>query len=313
MANTHSPFVVFNPASGRGSGAKRRGAYLELLQARFPGLKHATTTRPGEESSLAAQALEDDEVDLIIAVGGDGTWSNVADRILASARSDVAFGMLAAGTGNDFGRNFGLEQKSLEGAVQSLAESGERRVDVGRVTSPGVHVASGARAEFRHFLNVVGCGFDVAVIKAAAGARFLRGEMLYKVTALQQLFRFPGFSFDLESSEPTVSGEHLMLTISNGPFFGGSFPIAPAAELDDGLLDACAIGDTTAFGRMRLFGLAEKGRHVEHERVSTRQAAAFTVRFSEPPAIEIDGDLWQSEGPEVTVEVVPNALVVVGT
>jgi diacylglycerol kinase (ATP) len=312
MSEPRRPFVIFNPASGRGNGAKRQGPYLESLQRSFPGLKHAATTRPGEESTLAAHALGDGDVNLLVAVGGDGTWGNVADSILKSGRDDVAFGMLPAGTGNDFGRNFGLAEMPLEEAVSALASGRETAVDVGHMTNAAVHVASGERVESRHFLNLIGCGFDVAVIKAAAGARFLRGEILYKVTALQQLFRFPGFRFELESEQPTVSGSHLMLTISNGPIFGGGITIAPAAELNDGLLDACAIGDASALGRLKLFNLAETGRHVEHPRVSTRQSSHYTVRFSAPPTVEIDGDLWQAETSELTVEVVPRGLLVVG-
>jgi len=312
MGARRHPYVIFNPASGRGDGAKRQGRYLELLKDAFPDLTHGVTTQPGGEIELAERALADPSVDLIVAVGGDGTWGNVADRILHSDRDDMRFGILAAGTGNDFGRNFGLEKLSLEDAVARLAEGRERTVDVGHVKTPGVHMASGLELPSRYFLNLVGCGFDVAVIEEAATARFLRGEVLYKVTALQQLFRFPGFDFELEGGETPVTGSHLMLTISNGPFFGGSFPIAPAAEIDDGLLDACAIGDASPLGRMKLFGLAEKGRHVEHERVSTRRSEAFTVRFPEAPRLEIDGDLWQAKDAEVTVEVVPGALTLVG-
>ena len=78
----------------------------------------------------------------------------------------------------------------------------------------------------------MGLGFDIAVIDAARDARFLRGELLYKVTALQQLFRFPGFDFALTSGSGTHrEGHHLMLTVSNGRFFGGGFPIAPGATI----------------------------------------------------------------------------------
>ena len=54
----------------------------------------------------------------------------------------------------------------------------------------------------RFFLNVVGFGFDVAVVDAAKGARFLRGELLYKTAAFQQLFRFRGFPVSLTESSP---------------------------------------------------------------------------------------------------------------
>ena len=114
-------FVVFNPASGRGRGAGRMDRYLSLLETHLPGFHHGITTLPGEESVLAEQALQDG-FELIVAVGGDGTWGSVADRIIASGRDDVALGILAAGTGNDFGRNFGLSTRTPEDAVRTLAE-----------------------------------------------------------------------------------------------------------------------------------------------------------------------------------------------
>lgn len=289
-------------------------ALLDLLRKHLPRCEHAVTKEPGEESILADQALADGGFDLIVAVGGDGTWSNVADRLVASGAENVAFGLLAAGTGNDFGRNFGLSDRSPESAVRTLAEGRVMRVDVGRVVTRGTPV--GARAdvlgptEGRHFLNLVGFGFDVAVIEAAARARFLRGAPLYKVTALKNLFSFPGVDLELTSDEPTVAGEQLMLTISNGPFFGGAFPIAPAAELADGLLDACVIGNAPPFTRMRLFQMAEKGNHVLSPYVHTRRSGGFHVSFSEPPKYEVDGEVWQADEANVVVTVVPRALAV---
>lgn len=304
-------FVISNPASGRGRGARQQGLYLDLLARYLPGFQHAATSRAGEESLLADQAIADG-FDLIVAVGGDGTWSNVADRVVGSDKDNVVLGILAAGTGNDFGRNFGLSTRSPEDAVRSLASGRVASLDVGRVVTRGSPLGEegsvlGASAG-RHFLNLIGFGFDVAVIEGTAGARFLRGEALYKITALQNLFSFRGLSFELISDEPTVDGDHLMLTISNGPFFGGSFLIAPAAELNDGLLDACAIGNASPFTRMRLFKSAAKGQHVLSPMVHTRRSGRFSVRFQEPPKYELDGNVWQAEDTEVVVEVVPGAL-----
>jgi diacylglycerol kinase (ATP) len=164
----------------------------------------------------------------------------------------------------------------------------------------------------RRFLNLVGFGFDVAVIDAARHARFLRGELLYKVTALQQLFRFPGFDVEVEERDGSLhGGRQLMLTVSNGCYFGGGFPIAPGASVDDGLLHACMIGDARPFERFRLFNLAETGRHVGSPRVELVGSASFSVRAAAPLRFEIDGDVYRSEGDEVRVEVTPGALEVV--
>ncbi|MCH8813101.1 MAG: diacylglycerol kinase family lipid kinase [Gemmatimonadetes bacterium] len=312
--NDRRAFVIFNPASGRGRGARKMARYLSLLEKHMPGCKHATTTRAGEESVLADQAISEG-FNLIVAVGGDGTWSNVADQIVASGKDNIALGLLASGTGNDFGRNFGVSMGNPEGSVRTLADGVVRSFDVGRVVSSGTPLGAQtgphATSKGRYFLNLVGFGFDVAVIEDTAGARFLRGELLYKVTALKNLFSFPGVPLLLEGDGPPVEGEQLMLTISNAPFFGGGFLIAPEARLDDGLLDACSIGNTPAFTRWRLFNAAPKGRHVHSHHVQMRQSARFSVRFSAPPKYEVDGELWQAEGPEVIVEAVPRALQVV--
>ena len=308
-------FVIFNPASGQGRGARYMNRLLGLLGQHLPGFEHAVTQGPGGESVLTEEALADGRFDLIVAVGGDGTWSNVADRLVASGRDDVAFGLLAAGTGNDFGRNFGLLERGPDEAVRTLAEGRITIVDVGRVVTRGTPMGTAGSVvgagEGRHFLNLVGFGFDVAVIEDAAGARMLRGAMLYKVTALKNLFSFPGVDLELTSDEPTVEGKQLMLTISNGPFFGGAFPIAPAAELNDGLLDACAIGDAPPLKRARLFHMAEKGEHVLSPFVHTRRSGRFTVSFAEPPKYEVDGEVWRADETEVVVVVVPRALRIV--
>ena len=307
-------FVIFNPASGRGRGARRINRFLSLLEKHMPGFTHAGTSRAGEESLLTDQAIAEG-FNLIVAVGGDGTWSNVADRIVASGTENVTLGLLASGTGNDFGRNFSVSMRNPGIAVQNLARGVVRRVDVGRVITSATPLRAQASppgtSKGRNFLNLVGFGFDVAVIEDTAGARFLRGELLYKVTALKNLFSYSGVPLVLEGDGPTVDGEQLMLTISNAPFFGGGFLIAPGAQLDDGLLDACAIGNTPAFTRWRLFNAAPKGRHVCSSHVQMRQSARFSVRFSTPPTYEVDGELWQAEGAEVIVEAVPRALQVV--
>lgn len=311
LSHDRRVFVIFNPASGRGRGARRIALYRRLIEDQIPHAEFGTTTRPGQEAELAERALAAG-ADLVVAAGGDGTWSHVADRVVAAGRNDVAFGMLPNGTGNDFGRNLGFDPADAEEAVRVLARGVTRRVDVGRVDTPSAAEHTPDRMEARHFLNLVGFGFDVAVIDAAAGARFLKGELLYKVTALQQLFRFPGSDLALEgSSGQRREGRHLMLTVSNGRYFGGGFPIAPGARVDDGRLHACRISDAPPFSRLRLFNLAEKGRHVDSHRVEILDETGFRLTFPEPPRFEVDGDVRRASSATLEVRVIPKALQVV--
>jgi diacylglycerol kinase (ATP) len=308
-----SVFVIFNPASGRGRGRRRIPQYQQLLKSTLPESRHALTTRAGEESALVERAIGEG-FRTIVAVGGDGTWSHVADQILRSAHPGVRFGILPSGTGNDFGRSLGVDQTSPEAAVRVLEQGISRRVDVGRVNTEAKHVdlPGAVPATGRHFLNLVGFGFDIAVIDAARRARFLKGELLYKITALQQLFRFPGFDVEVDGEGGVhLAGRHLMLTISNGRYFGGGFPIAPKATIRDGRLHACFIKDASPLERYAMFNLAEKGEHATSPRVRIVAGHRFRARFQGAPRFEVDGDVYQATLPEVEVEVLPGALEVV--
>lgn len=303
--------MIFNPASGRGAGRRRIVVYEKLLAEALPEVSFVATTRPSEERDLAERGLEEG-YNVIVAVGGDGTWSNVADRLVASGRKDVALGILPNGTGNDFGRSLGFRPARAEEAVRVLAEGHTETVDVGLLETPTASEHAPARHEPRHFLNLVGLGFDIAVIDAAAGARFLRGELLYKVTALQQLFRYPGFRFALRSGGGDArDGHHLMLTVSNGRFFGGGFPIAPNATVTDGLLHACQIRDAPPLSRLRIFNLAERGRHTTSDRVELLSDASFELDLDAPPRLEVDGDVRRAGEARLRMRVLPGALHVV--
>jgi diacylglycerol kinase (ATP) len=267
------------------------------------------SSRAGEEASLAEAALGEG-YDTIVACGGDGTWSAVADRLLSLNAPDVTFGILPGGTGNDFGRNLGVPGDDPEKAVRVLAEGRAVRVDAGRIRGGSRHEEREVEArDERFFLNVVGFGFDVAVVDEAKGARFLRGELLYKTAAIKQLFRFPGFDVTLEDGAGyRKSSRTLMLTITNAEFFGGGFPIAPGASLQDGALHACHVADAKPLRRALLFDRAGKGRHEASPEVETRVGSRFHLTFPGPFRFEADGDIYAASGGEISVEVKPAAL-----
>jgi YegS/Rv2252/BmrU family lipid kinase len=305
-------FAIFNPASDGGRCGKRIPAILGLLKEQVPDLGHAVSERSGEEGRIAEQAIRDG-YDTIVAIGGDGTLSTVADRVLATRPDRVRFGMLPSGTGNDFARNVGLPKDNLAEAVHTLTEGRTERVDVGRIKGAAVHERRGGPPETgRHFLNIVGFGFDIAVVDAAKKARFLRGALLYKVTALQQLFRFQGLPVILTDTEEYLrSQQGLMLIVSNGPYFGGGFPITPGASVQDGKLHSCLIGDANPLQRLVLFDRAGKGRHEGLPGVDVHTARAFALTFPTPVRFEVDGDVYAAVDDTVDVEVVPKALQVV--
>lgn len=297
MSRDRSTFVLFNPAAGRGRGARRRDVFQALLERHLPDHDQATSEYAGHEIELVDAALQAG-YQTIVAVGGDGTWSVAADRVIRSGRDDVALGLLPAGTGCDFGKSLGIIYGRLESAVRGIAQRRTQRIDVGRV-------------EGRHFLNVVGFGFDIAVIDDAEGFPILKGDVLYQFCALRQLFRFGGIPLELsDGTGPPLVRDALMLVVANANFFGGSFHIAPKASLQDGRLDAVCIGNGGPLARARLFQLVGKGRHEGHPKVDVHQAEAFEVTFSGSVRYEVDGEVLSSQDRRLRIESVPRALTV---
>ena len=289
-----STFVLLNPAAGRGRGARRWDAFASLLREHLGDWDHAVSERAGHEVELMDRALERGYRN-IVAVGGDGTWSVAADRIVRSERRDVTLGLLPAGTGCDFGKSLGIRWDDLGRVVKGIAAGRRRRIDVGR-------------CEGRHFLNVVGFGFDIAVIDDAAGVPILKGDLLYRFSALRQLFSFPGLPLRLTGRGGPRERDALMLVVANANYFGGSFHIAPRASLDDGRLDAVCIPNVGPFGRARLFAAVGKGEHEKHGGVEIEQSASFEVSFDRPVRYEVDGEVYGSSGPLLRIESVPAAL-----
>lgn len=286
--------LLYNPASGRGRG-ERAIAATRAAFARCGFTDVRGTTHAGDEARLMRDAIADG-VETIVVAGGDGTWSKCAVP-LARAGAPARMALLAAGTGNDFAKNLGIDPRDPRALAERLADGGvrERRVDMGRVDDAW-------------FLNVAGFGFDVAVLHASLKHRRLRGAAVYVVSALQELFRFPGMAVGIDGAP---AHEHLLAVFSNGSHFGGTFHIAPGARIDDGMIDAILVRDVANLARLPLLASAIRGTHVQGPHATQRRTPRITLRFAEAPWFEADGELCRAAGATVEVASVPGALRVV--
>lgn len=298
-----NPFVVLNPAAGRGRRSRRTELYLSLLRSGLGEFEHARTRGPGDEAELVDRAL-DEGADLIVAIGGDGTWSNVADRIAAFPGPEVPLGLLPAGTGNDFARGLGISARDPEAAVACIVRGRSRPIDMGRGTFRG---GNGART--RSFLLVAGFGLDTAVLLDMRRARFVPGALAYRLAALRQIFTFGSVTLDFSSdSGHEGRGEFLMLALCNGASIGGSFQVAPSARLDDGALDACAVKNGGMGKRISVFRKAMKGTHGASPLVDLFRCGRLSVDFDRPTPYQIDGELQEGKIEEARLEVIPGGI-----
>lgn len=284
-------FVVFNPRSGKGRGAR---LVAPVLQALGRDVAHGITATAGDEGRLTTDALGRG-FRRIVAVGGDGTWSNVGNAIIRSGL-DAALGLVPAGTGCDLAKSLGVPARDLDGCARIARDGHSRRIDVGRI-------------EDRYFLNVAGFGFDIAVIEDSWAVRYLTGDLLYLYCALSQLHRYPGFAFSMGmDGEAPAPREMLMLVVANARIFGGGFKVAPAADLADGLLDVVTFANMPLVRRLAIMGRLLRGTHGEAPEVASRRGRRLDLRFDAPPAYETDGEWHRAASADLTVEAVPKAL-----
>jgi diacylglycerol kinase (ATP) len=287
--------VIVNPVAGRGAV----GANLPFVRSAFAahGIHDIyESAAPGDEERLAARAVRDG-VQLIVAVGGDGTCSRIANVIIESG-AQCRLAVVPAGTGNDFAKTLGVSRFAPEQIAELVAHGGAKRIDVGL-------------ADGHYFLNSCGFGFDASVLEATSRVPFLKGDAVYIYSALRQLFSYRGVEVSVSGAPGVSSGSMLMVTVSNGRWLGGAFKIAPQASVLDGKLDACFLGDSNVMQRMKLFLGAMRGTHIGMPSVSAVGVQDLTLTFPSNPLMEIDGELLQAHSRTVKVKCVPRALSVI--
>ena len=288
-------YVICNPQAGRGKGARILPRLLEALRRRGQDVEHALTRAAGEERTLAADAVARGHRTVAV-VGGDGTWSNAAAGLLDSGQgSSVRLGLVPAGTGADLARTFAIPRDAA-GCARVLVEGRPRPLDAGRI-------------EGRFFFNLVGFGYDVAVIEDTRKVRRLSGPALYLFCALRQLRRFRGFQPRIEvDGQALPAPRALMVTISSGRVFGGGFPLWPEADPGDGRMEALVVHDASMLGRLALLQRLRRGRHHGRPGVSGASGRTFRLSFPEPPRYETDGEWNQARTADLTIETLPAAL-----
>lgn len=258
------------------------------------------TQAAGDEARLVQEAIADG-VQTIVVAGGDGTWGKAATA-LGRAGSPARMAFVAAGTGNDFAKNLRAPARDVAAMARLVARGGEeRRVDLGRVNDTW-------------FANVAGFGFDVAVLHATRRMPALRGPLVYVAAAVGELFHYDGLDARLggiDGEDPERWARRLMVIFANGREFGGTFPIAPGAAVDDGALDVLVFEESSRPGRVPLLLRALRGTHASHPRVRRVSGSRFSLECREPPFYELDGDLHRAPSASVEIAVEPGALRVV--
>ena len=290
--------VIVNPSSAGGSTGEAWPQIASDLRSQFGSFRAVFTKQRGDAAALASEAARKG-AKLIIACGGDGTVSEVANGILSSGK-DAELGILPSGTGGDFRRTLEIPSRTRD-AARVLRTGRSVRIDVGRVSYTDQNGADATR----YFVGVASCGMSTKVIERVKSDDVSFVSALLKTAMRNAPVRLVVQLDDSHEHHLVVSN----LCIANARYFGGGMKIAPDAKLTDGKLDVVSIGDLSA---MKIFTSAPRiytGSHLSMPEVSHALARKITVRAADRAAevaLEVDGEL-PGRLP-ATFQIVPDAL-----
>jgi diacylglycerol kinase family enzyme len=153
--------LVGNPTAQSGKNQERIDRALEIMKGAGIPADLLPTLPGGKTIGAVRDALDSGSHRVVIAMGGDGTFREVAAGLYTSKRrDDVAMGMLPTGTANDQGKSFGLEAlpESLERNIDVIRAAHETRLDV------GIYRAGGPEATPDYFFDSAGWGLSARVL-----------------------------------------------------------------------------------------------------------------------------------------------------
>ena len=279
-----------------------------LLRASGLDFELLQSERPWHTADLAERAAREG-CDAVIIAGGDGT-ANEAINGLMRAQGDgynqTALGVLSIGTGNDFAAGIGVPV-NLSKAIEAIKDNKRRPVDIGLMK--GCDFPDG-----RYFGNCVGIGFDAAGTIQSRKITWAGGMLAYLIAVVQTIFwYYKAPTLQIEVDDEIITQPSLMVSIMNGQRIGGGFWVAPEAIPDDGVFDLCIAEEVS---RARMFTFIPhfiKGTQTTQPEIKMRRskkAKVTAVKGSMP--VHMDGEIIGENCQELTVEILPGQLEIIG-
>jgi diacylglycerol kinase family enzyme len=326
--STH--LLVGNPTAQSGKNAERIDRAVAFLGKLGVECDVLATLPHGKTVEAVSEELQDRPYKCVIAMGGDGTFREVAAGLLDSGLAEsVTMGMLPTGTANDQGRSFGLDagEPALERNLQVVVAGHETRLDGGRITLPGRAPA--------WFFDSAGWGISPRVLRVRNEDRQLldqnapllktvyRDQMVYAGALLRVFLESyvvdDTFAAEVEADGRIVKLEGLTdLLVKGTRVYGGAWVFDRTSRHDDGLFEVVPFRGKLDWASKAIVDL--DGNPLTEEVLNSIgvahsqpfRASRLAMRLSWPakgaaPAAQIDGEEFPATE-QVDVEVVPRVI-----
>lgn len=221
MASSQSPVhLIINPSAASGKGLKLLHNIESKLQQRAIHFQKHITAYPKHATEIVRSFSADEEI--VIAVGGDGTVNEVINGMVDSRH---CFGIIPAGTGDDFARILGM--KNIDAAVDAIDKKRSKRIDIGLIN----FTDDSGETHSHYFANTMGIGFNAVVAAQVIHSRFGKGIIPYLFAVFKTLRSYSAVPARIFINGRTMNDALFLATIGNGTTSGGGFILSPRAQL----------------------------------------------------------------------------------
>ena len=285
-------FVV-NPISGT-QGKKAILKWIdERLDRSIYDYSIVKTEYAGHASQIAAVAVQD-KVDVVVAIGGDGTINEIARSLV---HTDTALGIIPCGSGNGLARHLRIPMDP-KAAIDILNQGNNICIDYGKINNIP-------------FFCTCGVGFDAFVsLKFADSGK--RGLLTYLENTLHESLTYQPETYIIENEEGTVKHKAFLIACGNASQYGNNAYITPHASLTDGLMDITIMEPFTVLDVPSLsFQLFNKTLD-QNSRIKTMRAKKIKIHRQHDGVMHFDGDPLMA-GKELEVEIIPAGLHVIAS
>lgn len=282
--------VIVNPAAGGGRVGKRWPELGPRLRELLGDVRFELTRGPGD-GILRAQEVVLEGATTVLALGGDGTHSEVLNGVMAAepAPGAVTLGLLPSGTGGDF-RRLLLHGQGPEEAARALPTARASAIDVGSVD----YLSDQGTPGRRWFLNIAACGLSGTTVRIVnRSSKAFGGRVTFFLGAVRAVlgFQAPTVRLVLDGE---VLGERPVnnVVVCNGRYAGGGMMFAPEARLADGALDVVLFAAVPWWKTLSLSGSIYSGEHVRSDQVEVVRGQVLRVEpvSAAAPLIDVDGE-----------------------
>ncbi|MEU8714608.1 MULTISPECIES: diacylglycerol kinase family protein [unclassified Streptomyces] len=297
--------LVVNPAATTTS-ARRRDVLIHALASEVE-LEAVTTEYRGHARDLGRQAAESEDIDLVVALGGDGTVNEVVNGLLHAGPDPDRLPGLAVvpgGSTNVFARALGLPNDPVEATgalLAALREKQERLVGLG--LTAGTPGTADEAVPPRWFTFNAGLGFDAGVVGRVEQQRELGKKSTHALYVRQVVRQFFGeqhrrqgtITLDRPGTDPVTDLVVAIVSNTSPWTYLGNRPMytSPKASFDKGIdvlgLSRLSTAAVARYGTQLLTSSPERGPHGKHA-VSLHDLDQFTLHSKVPLPLQMDGD-----------------------